>query len=60
MIEYIIRKWACLRCKHEWIPKTERPPKCCPRCNSPYWNKQRVRKIKKSTQAKIRMVKAKR
>lgn len=60
MIEYVIRKWGCTRCKYEWIPKTERPPKFCPGCNSPYWNKERTRTIPKKAQAKRRMVIVKR
>ena len=31
-----------MRCKHEWIPRTEQPV-CCPKCRSPYWNKERRR-----------------
>ena len=31
----------CLRCGHEWIPRTSRMPKTCPNkgCNSPYWDR---------------------
>jgi len=29
----------CLRCGHKWIPRNATPPKTCPGCNSPYWNK---------------------
>lgn len=32
-------KLHCLRCGHNWIPRKETPPKRCPKCNSPYWNK---------------------
>ncbi|MFX1537133.1 MAG: hypothetical protein ACFFDI_23220 [Promethearchaeota archaeon] len=32
----------CMRCGHEWIPRTAKP-KHCPRCNSPYWNKPKVK-----------------
>jgi uncharacterized CHY-type Zn-finger protein len=32
----------CLRCRHEWIPITMYP-KYCPICNSPYWNKPKVK-----------------
>lgn len=28
----------CYRCGHLWTPKTERPPKRCPRCHSCRWN----------------------
>lgn len=33
----------CTRCKHTWIRRKETEPKTCPKCNSPYWNKKRVR-----------------
>ena len=36
-------KLKCNRCKHEWLPRKETPPKTCPNCNSPYWNKKRIR-----------------
>ena len=31
----------CLRCLHEWHPRTTKMPARCPKCNSPYWNKPR-------------------
>lgn len=31
----------CLRCTNKWIKHVEEP-KTCPRCKSPYWNKERV------------------
>lgn len=33
----------CLRCNHEWIPRSSTPPYVCSRCRSPYWNKERIR-----------------
>lgn len=34
----------CNRCGHEWYRRKPEPAKNCPnsKCNSPYWNKQRV------------------
>ena len=32
----------CLRCRHEWIPITMYP-KYCPICNSPNWNKPKLK-----------------
>lgn len=32
----------CKRCDYEWLGKLENP-KACPKCNSPYWNKERAR-----------------
>ncbi len=40
----MIYKQACNRCGHEWYPRSEKEPKNCPHCKSPYWNKERVRK----------------
>jgi len=28
---------TCLRCNHQWVPKTD-DPKICPRCKSIHWN----------------------
>ena len=36
----------CKRCKHRWIPRAEKLPKFCPKCNSPYWNKEYSRSDK--------------
>jgi Zn finger protein HypA/HybF involved in hydrogenase expression len=30
--------YKCLRCQHEWIPRTRRKPRVCPKCKSPYWD----------------------
>jgi len=30
----------CNRCGHNWKPRNG-DPKVCPKCNSPYWNKER-------------------
>ena len=32
----------CNRCGYAWFPRQEQPPKACPACGSPYWNKPRV------------------
>jgi len=37
---------SCKRCNHSWLPRTKKLPKVCPKCNSPYWNKKRVRNLK--------------
>ena len=39
-----ITKFTCNRCGYVWIPRKE-DVRNCPHCNSPYWNKQRTRKI---------------
>ena len=36
----------CTRCQHKWVPrKTE--IKCCPKCHSPYWDRERQIRKKK-------------
>ncbi|MCK9356285.1 MAG: hypothetical protein M0R22_03925 [Dehalococcoidia bacterium] len=37
----------CLRCGHKWVPRKTEPPKTCPRCNSPYWDKVKWKGVKK-------------
>jgi len=34
----------CKRCGHEWTPRNDKPPKVCPKCKSPYWNRERKKK----------------
>jgi DNA-directed RNA polymerase subunit RPC12/RpoP len=33
--------YRCLRCGHEWLPRQEQEPRCCPKCKSPYWDRPR-------------------
>lgn len=35
-------KVKCKRCGWEWVPRVANP-KWCPKCNSPYWNRERQR-----------------
>lgn len=38
----------CLRCGHQWLRRNlKRLPKNCPGCNSPYWNRERQKKLAK-------------
>ena len=41
-----VEGYRCLRCGHTWIPRGDPKvePTICPRCKSPYWNKQRRNK----------------
>jgi len=34
----------CNRCHHKWVARKS-VIIACPKCKSPYWNKERVRKI---------------
>ena len=38
-------KFKCKRCGHEWASK-QKDPTICPKCKSPYWNKERVHMMK--------------
>jgi predicted Zn-ribbon and HTH transcriptional regulator len=40
-------EFKCTRCGHKWIPRT-RKPKYCPGCNSPYWDKNKWKGVKKN------------
>jgi len=37
----------CKRCNSEWQSRIEAEPIQCPRCKSPFWNKERVREVAK-------------
>lgn len=41
LIDIKKKGYKCLRCKHKWIPRKEKKPRWCPKCHSPYWDKQR-------------------
>lgn len=34
----------CKRCSHTWTPRSKEPPIQCPKCHSPYWNRDRVKR----------------
>lgn len=46
-----MKKLQCLRCGHDWYPRSPKKPKVCPnpKCKSPYWNKQRQHEQKSKT-----------
>lgn len=34
--------FQCERCRHRWVPfDIASPPRVCPKCKSPYWEKPR-------------------
>lgn len=47
----------CLRCGHTWIPRKPAPPKNCPRCISPYWNKPKWKEGKNRIMTDIGIIK---
>jgi predicted RNA-binding Zn-ribbon protein involved in translation (DUF1610 family) len=32
----------CLRCGHEWKPRSNDNPIACPKCKSTYWNRNKI------------------
>jgi len=36
-----VKGYKCERCKHEWAPRKKGIPIICPKCKSPYWNKEK-------------------
>jgi predicted nucleic-acid-binding Zn-ribbon protein len=38
-----IRERTCLRCGYTWFPRKHGTPKNCPKCRSPYWDREKVR-----------------
>lgn len=47
----IAPKLKCKRCQHEWRPRKSEVV-CCPKCRSPYWNKDKVYKPRKERQVR--------
>lgn len=39
-----IQKKKCRRCNHEWFPRKTERPVVCPKCHSPYWEKEAAKK----------------
>ncbi len=35
---------TCKRCNRTWTPRSKELPVQCPRCHSPYWNRDRMKK----------------
>jgi predicted Zn-ribbon and HTH transcriptional regulator len=43
-----VQGFKCYRCGYRWVPKNpSKPPRTCPHCKSPYWDRERTRAIKK-------------
>jgi len=36
-----IKQLTCLRCNKSWWPRKPENPRVCPKCHSPYWDKER-------------------
>jgi len=33
--------FRCARCGHEWVPRKNETPRVCPKCKSPFWDRER-------------------
>lgn len=40
-VKLTVMGYRCERCAHEWIPRDDQPPRVCPKCKSPYWDRPR-------------------
>lgn len=47
-MEIKINKLKCVRCGHQWIPRTKNII-TCPSCRSPYWNRKKKEVDKNET-----------
>lgn len=36
-----VEGFRCSRCGHEWVPRKEGHPTVCPKCKSPFWDRER-------------------
>ena len=54
MSKVLIMGYRCQRCGHEWLPRrnSKNPPKVCPKCKSPYWDRPRKKPPKKRNSTK--------
>jgi len=49
----MVKVYKCKRCKHEWAGRLSRPPRVCPACNSPYWNKSKRKGVDNNIQKEL-------
>jgi DNA-directed RNA polymerase subunit RPC12/RpoP len=42
-------KYKCKRCGWEWFSRKKTKPITCPHCRTPYWDIDRIYKLKKKT-----------
>lgn len=34
-------QYQCIRCGHKWLGRSREKPIVCPKCHSPYWDRER-------------------
>jgi len=45
--EVRLPRFTCKRCNHTWLPRKNAIPTICPKCKSPYWSKDKIKKSEK-------------
>jgi rubrerythrin len=40
----VMPTFICTRCNHSWYPRSPEPPRVCPKCKSPYWDRPKANK----------------
>ncbi len=48
-----MKQVKCKRCPHKWYQRTPKKPVSCPKCKSPYWNRERRVKASKVKPAEV-------
>jgi len=41
-----MKKNRCVKCGHEWIPRTEKVTKSCPKCKRYDWKEEKMKEDK--------------
>ena len=55
MAKVKIDGFQCERCEHRWVPENiDKPPRVCPKCKSPYWDRPRQKANTKREKSAIR------
>lgn len=47
-IKIKIDGFRCYRCGYMWVPRGSGKPVVCPHCKNPYWDKPRIKLIKRT------------
>ena len=42
----MMEKCKCMKCRHKWLPRTEKEPMECPVCKSRSWNGKEIKNNK--------------
>ena len=50
----LLPRYSCKRCEHDWIPRRDAVPTICPKCKSPYWNREREIRESKEDKSDVR------